>query len=72
MLFPPTRVIPPEVILVVAPAVFPLEICKELNPGKAAWIEITPAPLLETVTFAPPETVIGPDERDPAAPIDCT
>ena len=30
-LLPPTSVIPPETILVVAPAVLPLEICKELS-----------------------------------------
>lgn len=31
MLFPPTSVIPPDVMFVVAPAVLPLEICSELK-----------------------------------------
>jgi hypothetical protein len=51
MLFPPTKVNPPEVILVVTPAVFPLEICKELSTVElfVAWTVIVLALLLRDI-----------------------
>jgi hypothetical protein len=52
MLFPPTSVKPPDVILLVIPAVFPLEICSELNPGDEAEIVIVEA-LEAKPTLAP-------------------
>lgn len=46
MFAPPTKETPPEVMLVDAPAVFPLEICRELNPTGGAVTEsvMLPAP----------------------------
>jgi len=56
MLLPPTRVRPPEVIFVVAPAVLPEEICRELNTVElfVAWIVIVLALLLRLIPA--PET----------------
>jgi hypothetical protein len=54
MLLPPTKVTPPDVMLVVAPAVLPDEICRELRTVELlvaamvivlpAWPRLTPAP----------------------------
>ncbi len=72
MLLPPTKVTEPELITVVAPAVFPLVLIT-----RALWtlgppIEITPAPFEETVMLFPPEMVIGPLDKEPVGPIELT
>jgi len=72
MLFPPTNVANPLVMLLVTPAVLP-----EVPMTMPLWIvgppmEITPAPLEETVMLFPPDTVIGPLDKEPAGPIDET
>jgi len=72
ILFPPTKVTEPEVILLVAPAVLPdvlttIALCIVGPP-----IESTLAPLDDTVMLLPPDTVIGPLESDPEGPIEET
>jgi len=64
MLLPPTRVIPPEVMLVVAPAVLPLEICRELKP--TGGDEIVTLLLLIPTEAAPAPEIFKSPENVPA------